>query len=223
VKPDLLNECNDQKVPPREFKEMFCKRCRNQTCANAGWSSSPFDERVRTQVDRLLINPFQARPEDTRFDPIRAMHFVEVAAAIAIARRADPWAGPGVHLAELNPETVKSQVVEEAVSKLAEARGRGSPAPTAVTVEVEEPLVPTEPVTEKAPEPPVVTRPAPAVKPLPVVNPRAPEMINTSFPEEGMMIGGGPSSPKVPAEEDPWAPKPKLIVVPLGAKIRMGE
>lgn len=37
----MLNECNDQKVPPREFKEMFCKRCRNQTCANAGWSSSP--------------------------------------------------------------------------------------------------------------------------------------------------------------------------------------
>lgn len=219
MKPDLLNECNDQKVPPRDFKETFCKRCRNQNCVNAGWSSSTFDERVRTQVDRLLVNPLQARPEDTRFDPIRAMHFVEVAAAISIARRADPWAGPGVHLAEPDPDTVRSQVVEDAVSRLAEVRGRR--APTSVSVEVEEPPVPVEP--------PAPVEVAPAVPPPPAhpkpVMVAPPAMINTAFPDEGMMIGGDqpPRIPPAQPEADPWAPKPKMNVVQRGAKIRMGE
>ncbi len=218
MKPDLLDECNDQKVPPRDFKETFCKRCRNQNCVNAGWASASFDERVRTQVDRLLVNPLQARPEDTRFDPIRAMHFVEVAAAISLARRADPWAGPGVHLAEPDPEMAKSQVVEEAVSRLAEARGK-KPAPTVISVEEEKPL-PEPPVVEVAPVTP------PPAKPV-VVAPVA--MINTDFPDEGVMIGGGPVTPpkmgvsQTRPEVDPWAPKPKENVVPRGAKIRMGE
>lgn len=213
MKPDLLDECNDQKIPPRDFKETFCKRCRNQNCVNAGWASASFDERVRTQVDRLLVNPLQARPEDTRFDPIRAMHFVEVAAAISLARRADPWAGPGVHLAEPDPETAKSQVVEEAVSRLAEARGK-KPAPTVIAVEEEKPL---------PPMPPAAPIPAKPVAVAPVA------AINTEFPEEGVMIGGGPVTPpkmgvsQMRPEADPWAPKPKENIVQRGAKIRMGE
>lgn len=211
MKRDLFDGCNDQRVPPAEFKEMFCKRCRNQECVNAGWATATFDERVRTQVDRLLINPHQARPEDTRFNSIRAMNFVEVAAAIALARRADPWAGPGVHLAEPDPETAKSQVVEEAVSKLAEARGRKPPAPTAIAVEEEKPELLSPP-------------PAPAPPPPPVKPPVSPR-VNTDFPEEGMMIGGGPTpTPGVAAPPtDPWAPKPKQNVVARGAKIKMGE
>lgn len=223
MKPDLLNECNDQRVPPRDFKETFCKRCRNQNCANAGWSISSFDERVRTQVDRLLVNPLQAQPDDPRFDHVRAMHFVEIAAAISLARRADPWAGPGVHLTEPDPETVRSQVVEDAVSKLAEVRGRRLP--TAISVEVEgpNPQPPLEEtVSEGAPvSPPLLGRREEPFSP--------PATINTDFPEEGVMIGGG--TPTVPSQTgaapawdvDPWAPKPKVTVVSRGAKIRMGE
>lgn len=216
MKPDLLSECNDQKIPPRDFKETFCKRCRNQNCVNAGWASSSFDERVRTQVDRLLVNPLQARPEDTRFDPIRAMHFVEVAAAISLARRADPWAGPGVHLAEPDPETAKSQVVEDAVFRLSEARGKKPPAPTVIAIETEG--VP-DPVPVAEPEPPPAPRPQTPANLKPLLT------INTEFPDEGVMIGGG----RAPADhypargEDPWAPKPKQTVVPRGTKIRMGE
>lgn len=215
MKPDLLNECNDQHLPPRDFKETFCKRCRNQECANAGWSSSSFEERVRTQVDRLLVNPVQARADDPRFDHVRAMHFVEVAAAISLARRADPWSGPGVHLADPDPETIKSQIVEDAVSKLAEARGRKLPV-IAIQQEEEAPLEPTE-QRVTSPEPRVRERaPEPRAPVTPVMQ------VNTDFPEEGMMIGGGPPSKPAP-ETDPWAPKPKQTVVPRGAKIRMGE
>lgn len=222
MKPDLLSECNDQNVPLRDFKEMFCKRCRNQNCVNAGWASASFDERVRTQVDRLLVNPLQARPEDTRFDPIRAMHFVEVAAAISLARRADPWAGPGVHLAEPDPETAKAQVVEEAVSRLAEVRGK-KPSPTVISVEEEKPLP--DPTPEPVlPPTPVIT--APRREPIPVAPKAVIPMINTDFPEDGIMLGGGkaPTPPTVPkTDADPWAPKPREKVVPRGTKIRMGE
>lgn len=215
MKPDLLNECNDQRIPPREFKETFCKRCRNQNCVNAGWSSSSFEERVRTQVDRLLTHPLQAQPDDPRFDHVRAMHFVEIAAALSIARRADPWVGPGVHLAEPDPETAKSQVVEDAVSKLAEARGRRLPTVIAIQeeVSVEEPPVEEPPVEDVPPLPPRPSVP----KPLPVAL-----GINTDFPEEGVMIGGGSPKVSAPVSEDTWAPKPKVNVVPRGAKIKMG-
>lgn len=223
MKSDLFEGCNDQRVPPAEFKEMFCKRCRNQDCVNAGWASASFDERMRTQVDRLLINPRQARPEDTQFDPLRAMHFVEVAAAIVLARRADPWAGPGVHLAEPDPATVTSQMVEDAVSKLAEARGRKPTAPTLIGVEVDvavavEPELQPPPRVESAP-----TRPRDSLA-LPVA--KSPTLgVNTDFPDDGVMIGGGPLSPSRSSTSvpDPWAPQPKMNVVPRGAKIKMGE
>jgi len=129
MKSNLLDDCNDQRVPPKEFTETFCKRCRNHDCTNAGWSRSSFEERVRTQVDRLLVNPHQARPEDTRFDLFRAMHFVEIPADVAMSRLADPWAGPQVHLAIPPTSVATNQVVEEAVSKLAESHGRKPPEP----------------------------------------------------------------------------------------------
>ena len=220
MKSDLFDGCNDQRVPPAEFKEMFCKRCRNQDCVNAGWASASFDERMRTQVDRLLINPRQARPEDTQFDPIRAMHFVEVAAAIVLARRADPWAGPGVHLAEPDPATVTSQVVEDAVLKLAEARGRKPLASTSIGIEMEMEVEP-----ELQPPPRVDPAPTRPMDSLAVPVAKSPTLgVNTDFPDDGVMIGGGPLSPSMTTSVlDPWAPKPKMNVVPRGAKIKMGE
>jgi hypothetical protein len=148
------------------------------------------------------------------------MHFVEVAAAISIARRADPWAGPGVHLADPDPETVKSQVVEDAVSRLAEARGRKVPAPLAVAVETEEPIH--QPLMESSPDSHLVESSTP-IAPSRVREPKdavAPVAINTEFPEEGVMIGGATPRQAIP-ETDPWAPKPKEVVVQRGARIRM--
>ena len=222
MKKDLLQDCNDQRIPPRDFMQTFCVRCRNPECVNAGWANSTWEGRMATQVDRLLINPRIARPEDSRFDPLRAMHFVEVAASLALARRDDPWAGPGVHLAEPDPSRVTSEVVETAVAKLAEARGKK--APTQISVEREEPLSVSPPV-ETIPatsESPVV---APISKRVPEVEVVSASRANTEFPEEGVMLDGSraPSlgvSTSTP-EDDPWAPKKKLNVVPKGAKIRM--
>ena len=155
-----------------------------------------------TQVDRLLINPLQARQDDTRFDSVRAMHFVEIAAAIVLARRADPWSGPGVHLAEPDPLTTTSSVVEDAVSKLAAARGKPPPVERPV---LDLPVAPAEVVAKSVPAPPVAAR-------LPV---------NTEFPDEGVMLGGNGPAMKPEGQEDLWAPKKKHNLVQPGAKIRM--
>jgi hypothetical protein len=209
MKRDLLQECNDQRIPPKDFTQTFCVRCRNAECVNAGWASSSFEERVLVQVDRLLRNPVRARPEDSRFDAVRAQHFKEVSQAIVLRRREDPWAGPGVFLSEPDPAVVVSPTVEGAVARLAEARGKVPP-----TVEV----APPEPVIAPPAPPPVVVVAAPLSPPA---------SVNTEFPEEGVMIGGAPPSPDPRSTEslsaDPWAPKPKRNVVLPGAKIKMGQ
>ncbi len=200
MKNNLLDECNDQKVPPKDFLDIFCKRCRNPDCTNAGWAVSTFEDRVRTQVDRLLVNPVRARPEDTRFDPLRAMHFLEISAEVARVRQQDPWAGPGVHLAEPDVSETTNQAVEEAVARLASVK------------------VPGEPQTE----PPEETRTAVA----PVESQKETRSaINTEFPDAGVMIGGAPIPDRVQPKliVDPWAPSPKVTVVPRGTKIRMDK
>ena len=214
MKRDLLHECNDQRIPAKDFTQTFCARCRNHDCVNAGWAGSVFEKRVSTQVERMLTNPIMARPEDSRFDPVRAMHFVEVAEAIVLRRREDPWAGPGVFLAEPDPSIVTLPTVEDAVTKLAEARGKKPPA---VSISTEpEPEIPIEALPQPPP-PPAVT---PVLPPVVVSRPAA----NTDFPEDGVMIGGAPPPTRQePVSADPWAPKPKHNIVPAGAKIRMGS
>lgn len=208
MKKDLLQECNDQRIPPKDFMQTFCVRCRNADCVNAGWADSLFDGRVATQVERLITNPTRARAEDSRFDPIRALRFLEVPAAIALRRGADPWAGPEVHLAEPDSQVSSSVAVEAAVAKLAESKGR---LPTVVAVE-SEPALPSSVTVPSPPDPPAPTPPRPP-----------PVAVNTEFPEEGVMLGGGPPPTAPSPAVDPWAPKPKVHVVPPGAKVRMGS
>ena len=65
MKRDLFHECNDQGMTVPEFESLFCQRCRNTECERAGWSTSSWDERISTQVDRLLINPNIATQEES--------------------------------------------------------------------------------------------------------------------------------------------------------------
>jgi len=65
MKRDLFHECNDQGMTVPEFESLFCQRCRNTDCERAGWSTSSWDKRISTQVDRLLINPNIAGQDDS--------------------------------------------------------------------------------------------------------------------------------------------------------------
>jgi hypothetical protein len=56
-KTDLLSSCNDQNLSEKDFTGLFCRRCRNRSCERAGWAFSSWDERISSQVDRLILNP----------------------------------------------------------------------------------------------------------------------------------------------------------------------
>lgn len=218
---DLLFECNDPRatngevVPPEVFKETFCQRCRNWSCVNAGWAKSSFEQRVSTQVERLLTNPQRATPDDPRFSKVRALHFLEIAEALVLnSRGGDPWAGPGVHLARPESSVSSSDIVDAAVAQLGKVPNV-SVAPPA-PVESPPPVAPRNPL-------PAVAAPVVAAPTVSVPTERRLDM-NTSFPAEGVMIGGGP----IPAEPtpaapppDPWTPQNTGKVVPRGAKIKM--
>jgi len=222
---DLLQDCNDQGVPPREFMALFCKRCRNGGCVNSGWSESAWSDRIATQVNRLLTNPNFADPNDPNFKEVRSLEFRQVEEPLII-RGGDPWSGPTVHLATPARQVNTISEVENAISALSEARGKPPPR----VVEVSEP------------EPPRVVREAPPTQPTQPVtrprenprhyvvdtpNPKLGREVNTAFPGEGIMLDGSPPPPVGvdPSGVDPWAPSlitgPKKVAV--GARIRMGE
>jgi hypothetical protein len=79
MKKDLIRECNDRNLKPSEFEYMFCNQCKNRSCSRASWSKSSWDERILTQVDRLLINPnIQDQNSSSRWDGIQDfIEFIE--------------------------------------------------------------------------------------------------------------------------------------------------
>jgi hypothetical protein len=234
---DLLPECNERREPPREFMAIFCNHCRNPACVNAGYASSKFEERIAMQVSRLITNPAFADPNDPTFRELRKMEFVTRDVPIELNR--DPWAGPGVHLAEQDRNVQTNEMVENAVAALAAASGKKYP-PRAIEAEgmksdedapKPSPLPPQaspRPATETAPtgqqEPP---RPSPRhyLIDRPGTLPGK-EMMNTPFPAEGVMLDGSP--PPAPGSEspaeDPWSTSgtPVAKKVAVGAKVKMG-
>ena len=200
---DLLQECNDQKVPVADFKAAFCSRCRNTQCVNARGSESRWIQRIGTQEERLLIHPNFADDRDPRFDSIRGLHFRSLGQEEIVLNSRDPWAGPGVHMASPDTKTHRSDAVDQAVAAL-----------------VGKPVLPTR--VESQP-PPVLT---PTPKPQPSTPVTSGLAMNVPFEESGVMLDGTPpksTEKSVSVVDDPWAPPPpKPMVVPVGAKIRLG-
>jgi hypothetical protein len=237
---DLLRECNDQQMAPREFMGIFCNRCRNAACVNAGWSGGKWADRMLTQVDRLLDHPQFADPSADRFDPLRKLDFRELSEGLVLRTKADPWSGPEVHLADPERETASNSVVEDAVRALSASR-TGIAEPEPARPAPPPPPAPEPPPPEprrnpaffKADQMPEAPPPAPQPQPQkPVPVPLMERMVNTPFPQEGVMLDGSP--PVLPTASptsggDPWAPPPssnpsnnKAIRVSVGAKVKMG-
>jgi hypothetical protein len=203
---DLLQDCNDQHVPPKEFMSIFCKRCRNGGCVNAGWSGSTWSDRMATQVSRLLINPNFSDPSDSKFDAVRDLDFRHISEPV---RGSDPWevSTNQIHLVDPERQTNRSTEVENAVRALSETRS-----PPVVTPKATPPVRP-NPRHYSVEDPPSAST---------TVSQRE---VNTSFPAEGLMLdGGSPANPQPTPSVDPWsAPTaPKTVKVAVGAKVKMG-
>lgn len=76
---DLFNECysgeQTKLLSPEQFKDQFCRRCRNPGCNLSGLGRSRWQYRVDHQVENLLENPSFADPNDPRFADLASMPF----------------------------------------------------------------------------------------------------------------------------------------------------
>ena len=95
---DYFGECTiGNEMPPKEFEQRFCRVCKNQECARAGWGESQWVQRMSTQVDRLLDNPTFADPRDPQFNHIREHDFPDLlreAIRIEIVDQRNDWSIP---------------------------------------------------------------------------------------------------------------------------------
>lgn len=165
---DLIQECytadSQRQVSPEEFKKLICDHCRNPECTRAKWGYTHFDQRIETQVDRLLINPQFSDLKLSKHVQISQTDFPDIRQKVErliISAARNDWApveapSPVVVAAErqfglddgsedgedasaASPEAQKA--VNNAVRRLAQMRGKAVPEPE--------------------PEPPRATRPEP--------------------------------------------------------------
>jgi hypothetical protein len=64
---DLFLECNDKRVPEKDFMGQFCNYCKNTSCERAGWGFSSWDERIGTQVERFFHTPTIKQEEASKY------------------------------------------------------------------------------------------------------------------------------------------------------------
>jgi hypothetical protein len=221
---DFLDDCNDKRVPPRDFIEVFCKHCRNPECVRAEWAADRFSARVATQEERFF-NPLRADPRLPKYVRIFEAEFEDMlhqAMQLEIADQKGDWEIPEVPILDGGTDVgtrSQTQDVDEAIKVLAEARGRTGPElppvleKTASTPEPEpsEPE-PSEPEPESSPEPepspdepvlqhPVIQKTEDPGKTAMLLSP----LMNTPFPAGGAMVDGSPPpAPEPPV--DPWEP-----------------
>jgi len=246
-KKDLLGYCNEHGMPPRQFMQTFCQRCRNTECVNASWGTSVWQNRMRNQKEILLDNPQFADLRDPKFQRIHTNDFpslLEKAVQLEIADRRGDWEIPEVAITDNKLERAQgstTDAVDEAVKALAKAQGKVEPdLPDRQMAEKEEFIEETHqmmqedqemppgfhPESEGAEEnDPNVVKTGEEKSPPTTATPTPRKFSNTEIPNEGIVIGGGeiPKKKEAAPKADPWAvPKDKPEVVKVGAKIRMG-
>lgn len=223
AKRDWLRECNDQNVPPQEFHQIFCVRCRNPDCTRAGYAGSLWADRIGTQVERLLDNPQFADLSLPQYAQINALDFPDAlrqALRIEIANKRKDWTLPE----DLTPEQAMQELAATATAK---PEPKTKAAALAVTLDEE--------ISSEPDSPDEIEDATPDVAPAPVLTkPNQPVLLNrtnTAFPVGGVMLDGSrptqtaqPAKPATPPlVVDPWAaPTPVENVVAVGAKIRLG-
>lgn len=69
---DLYKECNEKNLLKEDdFEATFCKVCKNRKCERAKFSKSTWDERIGSQLERLIVNPnLVLNTKGTQWEPI---------------------------------------------------------------------------------------------------------------------------------------------------------
>jgi len=144
--PDLTSGCLEdlskqagKKVSEMELRQTFCQACRNHTCDYAKLANLEWEQRMRTQVDRMF-GPLRqtASLDDPRWKHMRAIDFpslIREAIRLEVADRRGDWMVPGedegldmlVDHLPMDEESVEDRsIVEDAVKALRKEWGDGS-------------------------------------------------------------------------------------------------
>jgi hypothetical protein len=226
---DLTQSCLSPEVGIDALRKTFCERCRNPVCkhAQAPPASADWQERMATQVDRLLLNPEIVGEGDSRYERFRGMDFPsllkESIRIIASEQRGD-WSVEPLHRVVSEPATEPASFTDATILP--------DPVETPSETPKETPreLTPKDPEYYKVTE--VVTNRKNTVTPTQVAPPPAKPVViqplarNTAIPSQGVMIGDsqeGNASDPLP-NHDPWNPQSKSSgdrVIPVGGKVRM--
>lgn len=98
---DLWGECyageHQAHLSPEQFKQQFCRVCRNEDCKNSLAGTTRWSHRMRTQEDVLLNNPQFADPRDPRYEHLRSLDFPDMlrqAMALEISAERGDWEIP---------------------------------------------------------------------------------------------------------------------------------
>ena len=230
---DFTQTCLSPEVGIDALRKTFCERCRNPICkhAQAPPASANWQERMATQVDKLLLNPEIVGEGDSRYERFRGMDFPsllrESIRIIASEQRGD-WSIEPAHRVVAEPSQPPPPQAPQASEPASFTDAEVLPDPLA-EAPVEPPqeapaLTPKDPGYYKVTE--VVTNRKNTVTPTQAVPPPATPVIvqplsrNTKMPSQGLMVGEAPSAPA----GDPWdvtAKASKEIVIPVGGKIRI--
>ena len=217
---DLTQYCREtndthKSVTEKEFRNLWCKRCRNQQCRFSTWGESSWLNRMDTQADRLLDNPLFGDPRQEQFRHLQSISFEDMkhqAVAMHLANQNQDW--------EIPSEKKVSEIINGAdtlIGKTISNNGVTSISSTE-TEEIEE--IP--PLTEKVEQPKksseslveTLIRPAPSIS----------HNANTEINDGGIIIGDDPVSVSPSVVVDDWSiPAPVGNIIPVGGRVRMGS
>ena len=220
-KKDLTQFCREtnethQSVTESEFRLIWCKRCRNQECRFSQWGDGLWQNRMDTQVDRLLDNPLFGDPRQEQFRHLQDIVFEDMkhhAVAIHLANQNQDW--------EIPSEKKVSEIIkgETALSKKKKEKEKEKEISSTAEEETEEKATLTE---EKNPQSALSLggKSSPPIRPTPSIS----HSMNTEINDGGIMIGDEPSVSTPPVVVDEWSvPAPVENIIPVGGRVRMGS
>lgn len=87
----------DMQMSPEQFKQTFCRVCRNGGCVRSAVAGTKWQQRIDTQVDRLLVHPKFGDPKDPQYARVAQVDFpsaLREAIRLEISEQKGDWTVP---------------------------------------------------------------------------------------------------------------------------------
>lgn len=222
-KKDLTQFCREtnethKSVSEKDFRLLWCKRCRNQECRFSQWGDGLWKSRMDTQVDRLLDNPLFGDPRQEQFRYLQDIIFEDMkhhAVALHLSSANNDW--------EIPSEKQVNDFIENPHLETKSSVGQKSE--KSISDENPQKLEEKEPLKEEVPRDGGHDLVTSDEMHLVSTKPNRPPSVNTPVSDEGIMIDGDEPTSKAPnVEIDEWSVPPTVEnIIPIGGRVVMGK